>query len=280
MSKKFDLYDKAKEKIIVVAHRGTFTGNIPCNTMPAFKTALTEGADMIEIDVDMSLDGKLFIFHPGMERVFLGTDKKLPAMTASEIKELRYRNADQTPTQFGLTTLEEVLEEFKNKCFINVDKFWGHPEEIWQMIKRHGMEDQVLVKSAMNERVLSVLEELAPEAAFMPIVARTHSSHERLLNSKVNYVGVECLFYSDDDEVCAEDFIDRMHRDGRLVWANAIIYNYKDQIAATHSDDRSILGDPENGWEWLAKRGYDLIQTDWVSLMSRHLNSKGLLFRK
>ena len=68
---KFDLYEKAKEKIIVVAHRGMFAGNIPCNTLPAYNAALTEGADMIEIDVEMSGEGKLYIFHPGMEPPFL-----------------------------------------------------------------------------------------------------------------------------------------------------------------------------------------------------------------
>ena len=59
-----DLYAKAKEKIIIAAHRGSSTGNIPCNTLPAYRAALLEGADMIEIDVDKSADGELFIFHP------------------------------------------------------------------------------------------------------------------------------------------------------------------------------------------------------------------------
>ena len=59
---KFDLRQTAKEKLIIVAHRGVWTGNIPCNTIPAYKAALTQGADMIEIDVDMSADKELFIF--------------------------------------------------------------------------------------------------------------------------------------------------------------------------------------------------------------------------
>ena len=132
----FDLRELAKKKIIVVAHRGSFGGNIPGNTIPAYNAALLQGADMIEIDVDMSRDGELFIFHPGMERAFLGTEKRLPDLFADEIRELRYLNYDDTPTQFKLNTLDEVLEEFKGKCFINVDKFWGHPVEIYKMIKQ------------------------------------------------------------------------------------------------------------------------------------------------
>ena len=60
---KFDLKQTAKEKIIVVAHRGVWSGNIPCNTIAAYNAALAQGADMIEIDVDMSADKKLWIFH-------------------------------------------------------------------------------------------------------------------------------------------------------------------------------------------------------------------------
>ena len=276
----FDLFEKAKEKIIVVAHRGMFTGNIPCNTLPAYKAALSEGADMIEIDVDMSAEGKLYIFHPGMEKPFLGTTKRIPEMTNAEVEAQRYKNYDQTPTDYGLATFDEVMEEFKGKCFINVDKFWEHPEEIYRAIKRHGTEEQVLVKSAINEKVISVLRDLAPDISFMPIVSKTHPMHKELTTSGINYIGAEALFYSDDDEVCSEKFIDMMHKDGKLVWANSIIYNYKAQIAAGHSDDISVLGKPELGWGWLAKRGFDFIQTDWVGVMIKYLAKNNLLYRK
>ncbi len=277
---KFNLYEKAREKIIIVAHRGMFTGNIPCNTLPAFNAALSEGADMIEIDVDMSKEGKLYIFHPGMEMAFLGTSNRIPNMTNSEVEALRYKNYDQTPTDYGLATFDEVMEEFKGRCFINVDKFWGHPEQIYHAIKRHGMEEQILLKAAITEDVIAVLKNLAPNIAFMPIVSSTYPTHKELLQSGINYIGAEALFYSDDDEVCSEEFIDMMHRDGKLVWSNSIIYNYKAQIAAGHSDDTSILGNPELGWGWLAKRGFDFIQTDWVGVMTRYLDKNGLLYKK
>ena len=42
----FNLFEKAKENIIVVAHRGVAGGNIPCNTLTAYEIALKQGADM------------------------------------------------------------------------------------------------------------------------------------------------------------------------------------------------------------------------------------------
>lgn len=67
----FDLLNKSKENIIIVAHRGACGGNIPCNTLASYEIALKQGADMTEVDVSCSKDGKLFLFHPGMEEEHL-----------------------------------------------------------------------------------------------------------------------------------------------------------------------------------------------------------------
>ena len=156
-------FEKAKENVIIVAHRGVAGGNIPCNTLASYEIALKQGADLIEIDVSRSLDNELFIFHPLMEHAHLNKPLYLPALPMSAIKKLRYVNCDNTPTQFGISTLDEFFEHFKGRCLINIDKFWSNPEKIYKAIKRHGLTDQVLVKSKVNDKVLRVLEELCPE---------------------------------------------------------------------------------------------------------------------
>ena len=276
----FDLKGSAKDHVLVVAHRGVFAGNIPCNTIPAYEAALRQGADMIEIDVDMSLDGKLYIFHPGMEPHHLSYMDRIKRLTSEEIDRLRYLNYDRVYTQFPINTFDDVLETFQGRCYINVDKFWRQPKEIYQAIKRHGMEDQIVVKSALDENVIRTLEEFCPELCFMPIVKETHPAHEQLLKSNINYVGAEVLFTSDDAEVASPAFLDRMHRDGKLVWVNSIIYNYRDQLSAGHSDDTSICTSPDDGWGWLAKRGFDLIQTDWTGMMIDYLKQNNLYYKK
>ena len=125
----FDLREQAKDHRLIVAHRGVAAGNIPCNTMTAYEIALMQGADMIEIDLNRSVDGELVIFHPGMESCHLGMEKPITEMTRAEIDSLRYVNYDRVPTQFGLARFDDLLEHFKGRCFINVDKFWDHPKE-------------------------------------------------------------------------------------------------------------------------------------------------------
>ena len=52
-----NLFETAADRLIIVAHRGSCAGNVPCNTMAAYKAALTQGADMIEVDAAGNPDG-------------------------------------------------------------------------------------------------------------------------------------------------------------------------------------------------------------------------------
>ena len=276
MAERFDLFNDAKKQIRVVAHRGACGGNIPCNTMAAYNIAIKQGADMIEIDVNRSADGTLFIFHPGMEHALLNDPvHSVPKMTDAEIAALRYVNQDDTPTQFGLNTLDEIFEAFKGRCYINVDKFWDNPAQIAETIRRHDIADQVVVKSSLSREVLSVLEETAPELMFMPIVQKVFPEHGEMLKKNVNYIGAEVLFDDENDEVCSDAFIAKMHADGKLVWVNSIIYSYRAQLAAGHSDDTALTESEEKGWGWLADKGFDLIQTDWPLMLIEFLKKTG-----
>ncbi len=267
----FNIFDKAKENIIVVAHRGVSAGNIPCNTLTSYEIALRQGADMIEVDVSCSKDGKLFIFHPGMENEHLNMDIDLSQMNFDEISKLHYANYDKSETQFTIASFDNFLEQFKGRCFINIDKFWDNPEKIYEAVKKHGMLDQIVVKSKLSERVLNVLENLCPELPFLAIVSEEHPLHKELMKRNINYIGAEVLFEKDNSPLAGREFIDMMHADGKLVWVNSIIYDYKEQLAGGHSDDTAMTVSEDYGWGWLADKGYDFIQTDWTMMLIDYL---------
>lgn len=275
----FNLYEKAKENIIVVAHRGAAGGNIPCNTLASYEIALKQGADMIEVDVSCSKDGKLFLFHPGMEKEHLKIRGSLKRKNFSDIQKLRYVNPDDTPTQFGIAAFDDFLEQFKGRCYINIDKFWDNPEKIYEAINRHSMSEQMLVKSKVNKKVFTVLEELCPELPFMPIVKETHPEHGNLLKKNINYVGVEAVFASEDMEVASDEFFERMHKDNKLVWINSIIYDYTEQLAGGHSDDTALTVSEDYGWGWIADKGADFIQTDWTMMLIDYLKKSQKYYR-
>ena len=258
----------------LAAHRGVCGANIPCNSLAAYKIALDLGADVVEIDVSKSKDGEYFIFHPGMERKFIGAGISLPDMTAEEIKALRLLNSDGVPTSYPLPTLAEALALLKDKAYINVDKFWNDVEGISAAIRRAGVEKQVIVKTHTDEESLERVAKYAPDFMFMPMVNKVDEVTDSLIARGVNMIGTEILFDSESDPVISREYIDRMHERGLLIWTNAIVYNEKAVISAYHTDDISLTDSPERGWGWLCDRGADFIQTDWLIPAKQYLENK------
>lgn len=277
----FQLWQTAQEKIILVAHRGVAGGNIPCNTLPSYEIALMQGADMIEIDVSMSADGKLFIFHPGMEKAHLNRDCNLSQMEWKDIQSLRFVNQDNAETQFPINTLDEVLDRFKGRCYINCDKFWLHPREISDCIRAHGMMEQILVKTSPKKEYFDIIETYAPDVQYMVIVSKdAEEVHEELKKRNINYMGQELLFDSESSPLCTPEYLEKLKKDHILSWANSIVYNYKAVLTAGHSDDCALCESMEKGWGWLARRGFDFIQTDWPLMLKNYLEKENLLYRK
>lgn len=272
--------EKAKENIIVVAHRGVAGGNIPCNTAAAYEIALKQGADMIEADVSCSADGKLFLFHPLMELSHFRKPMLFGAMPYSLIKKQHYKNYDGASTQFTVISFEDFLDRFKDRCYINIDKFWSNPEKIYKAIKAHGMTEQCLVKAEPSEKVYSFLENTAPDIPFIPVVKQYGSWHEELMKRKINYIGAEVVFKDDTSYLASEKFIDMMHRDGKLLWSNAIVFSYKNQLAGGHSDDTALTESEDKGWGWLADREYDFIQTDWPMMLIDYLKRTDRYYKR
>ena len=72
-----------------------------------------------------------------------------------------------------------------------------------------------------------------------------------------------------------KEYLDFMHENGLAVWVNPIVYDYRAVISAHHTDDVAIAGDPDTGWGWLAERGFDILQTDWLMPADVYLTRKG-----
>ncbi len=62
MSSQQEDWSESLSKTKVFAHRG-YSSKAPENTMPAFKKAFEVGAHGIELDIQMTKDGVIVIFH-------------------------------------------------------------------------------------------------------------------------------------------------------------------------------------------------------------------------
>lgn len=260
--------DRLGGKTWIAAHRGVAGGNIPCNSIAGYEAALMHGADVLEVDVSISLDGTLYAFHPKKEPLFLRSEKLIPQMHDEEIDALELINSDGARSGEHVPRFEACLEHFGSRCILNVDKFWTDIPRIAAAIRRLGMQEQVIVKAPLKPEFLRQVEEYAPDMPFMPLIRGDDGTHEALLaNLRIRYIGAEVLFKEESSPVCSQKFIDRVHRDGCILWVNPIIYDPREQLVAGRSDDRAITGDPDGSWGWLIERGFDILQTDWPLAM-------------
>lgn len=270
------LFEQAKrKKVLLMAHRGVSAGNIPCNSLQAYRIAQNQGADIVELDVERSSDGVLFVQHPGMEKVHLGLQDSIKNHPASAVSQLRRLNCDLSPTEWTITALEDALRLLRGRCIVNIDKFWENPRKIAELVRRLGMEDQVLIKTENRPDYLEDVERYAPDLPYMMLVREEDHTHRELMRRRINYVGVEALFTTDDAPVASYEYLDRMHRDQKIVCCNAIVYDYRTVLSGGHTDDVSMVEDPKDGWGWLADRGFDLIQTDFLLPCRQFLEDTG-----
>jgi len=85
-----------------IGHRGA-AGLEPENTLRAFRRAAREGADILELDLRVTLDGHLVVLHdPTVDRTTDGQGA-VDALTLAEVRQLDGGKGERIPT------LEEVL---------------------------------------------------------------------------------------------------------------------------------------------------------------------------
>lgn len=95
---------KGMDRLLVdYAHRGLFDGAIPENSLPAFDAAAREGFG-IELDVQLSRDGEVMVFHDATLVRMTGDERKLSELTVAELKELRLQGGEER-----IPTFREVL---------------------------------------------------------------------------------------------------------------------------------------------------------------------------
>lgn len=154
---------------IIFAHRGA-SGHAPENTLEAFRLAMEMGADGIELDVHVTLDGQLVVIHDEtVDRTTNGTGY-IKDMTLAQLKELDACNSMEAYRGAKIPTLAEVLELFRDtKHLINIEvktdkNFYPQIEEkCIALVKEYGMEDRIIY-SSFNHFTLKTLRALDPDA--------------------------------------------------------------------------------------------------------------------
>lgn len=262
-----------KRKVLVAAHRGTCGGNIVWNTSLAYQNALLHGADMIEIDVSMTRDGVFFAFHNTEEKVVFGKDCDIRQMTAKEVEEINIRNTIQNTSGQKVERLERVLENFRGKCLINIDRSWFYWERVIGFLKKMNMDDQLLLKSGVEEEYLKELERSGSGLMYMPIV-KSMDQWKMTEEYDINVAAAELIFADLASDLAAPDFLAGLNERGILPWVNAITLNDRDILSGGLDDNGAIGQGFDENWGRLIEMGFKIIQTDWPLLLRNYIDKK------
>jgi glycerophosphoryl diester phosphodiesterase len=107
-----------------IGHRGSgdssVTNPLPENTLPSIEAAMADGADGVEIDVQLSADGVLVLMHDfTVDHTTDGTGC-VSALTLEELKALDAGNPASLGEGIQVPTLQEVVEGF-DEGLLNVE---------------------------------------------------------------------------------------------------------------------------------------------------------------
>ncbi|WP_404471305.1 glycerophosphodiester phosphodiesterase [Vreelandella venusta] len=164
---------KDLESFQVIAHRGA-SGHAPESTMAAYELAHEWGADYLELDVQITADGELVVFHDdAIDRTSTG-EGKINDHTLEELKALdtgawfNEANADRANADFEgaqMLTLNELFERFGHdaRYYIETKSPQLNPgleEALVEVLEAHDMIEtgRVLVQSFEQDSLLKMRE--------------------------------------------------------------------------------------------------------------------------
>jgi glycerophosphoryl diester phosphodiesterase len=140
---------------LIIAHRGA-SAYAPENTLAAFALAHRQGADMIELDVQRSVDGTLVVFHDDTLERWDGTRRLAAACTWAELQALDIGGEK-------VATLAETLAFARETgTALNVEiKQPGIAAEVAALINEFGLAETTVV-SSFHESELRAMQQVAP----------------------------------------------------------------------------------------------------------------------
>lgn len=156
-------------KTKVWAHRGA-SAYAPENTLEAFLLAAEQGADGVELDVQLTKDGEMVVVHDEeIDRVSDGSGF-VKDYTLAELKILNFNKTHPEYQDVKIPTLREVYEALKpTGMTINVELktgiFWYKDLEkkVLELTKEMEMEDRVIY-SSFNHYSIQQMKKIVPEA--------------------------------------------------------------------------------------------------------------------
>ncbi|MBR0630955.1 glycerophosphodiester phosphodiesterase [Bacillus altitudinis] len=223
----------------IIAHRGSSSA-APENTIAAFDVAVEQGADYIELDVQMTMDQHIVVIHDDTVERTTNGNGLVKSYTLDQLKKLDAGSwFDQQYTNERIPTLQEILERYSQRIGILIEikhpkRQIGIEKAVARIINQFAYSRHIIIQS-FDVHALQRIKAFAPSLRTALIIKpdafkltkrklTTYSSFANGLNMKKTMIN--------------RWWIDRIHTFGMDVF----IWTVKDQKTADRIKKYPING--------------------------------------
>jgi glycerophosphoryl diester phosphodiesterase len=153
----------------IFAHRGA-SAHAPENTLAAFKLAVDQGADALEMDAKLTADGHVVLFHDQSLKRITGYKGNVGTLNLTELRQFdagaHFNNKFKGEC---IPTLDQVFESIGTACYYNLELTnYGSvtddlPIRVVSKAREYQLEDHILF-SSFNPIALLRTKRLLPES--------------------------------------------------------------------------------------------------------------------
>ena len=148
---------------VIGAHRGA-SARAPENTLAAFRAALEDGAELVELDVHLTRDGRLAVIHDEETRRTTGTAGVVAELSMAELRRLDAgRHKGRHWAGEPIPELGDVFAAVRGRLLVNVEVKCGAAAvpALARCVAEHDMADAVIV-SSFDPAVVRAVAALGP----------------------------------------------------------------------------------------------------------------------
>ncbi|HKC72598.1 MAG TPA: glycerophosphodiester phosphodiesterase family protein [Chloroflexota bacterium] len=138
-----------RHRPVIGAHRGA-SARAPENTLAAFRAALDDEAELIELDVHLTRDGRLAVIHDEETRRITSTAGVVAELSMSELRRLDAgRHKGQQWAGEQIPELGDVFAAVRGRLLVNVEVKCSAAAvpALARCMAEHDMADAVIVSS-------------------------------------------------------------------------------------------------------------------------------------
>lgn len=290
-----------RSHIMVVAHRAGWKENgrirMAENSLASIKYAIELGAEIVEMDIRKTADGRLIVMHDSwLDRTTTckgEVDKRL--LTDLQACRLIVEGTGIV-TDEPIPTLEQALATAKGRILVNIDNKLG-PEalpEIAEKARAMGMADGILIKQAVwnTKRIddtKTMLANVGADVPFMPILADDAVHEARFMTQATqafSAFAAELVTWHETGAPLTDRGGPLFSAKARAaaiagnwhLWVNTypIVNKPGAMLAGGRGDELAVFGHrPEEVYGFWADRGATIIQTDEPKLAIEWLEANG-----